>query len=221
MDSSTTSEHPVHPQKSKRKLIENIVSSERRSVIRPLLRENIPLKSFYNVPYDLVKNFNDGNTQAIAATFYKYIHRRCLFRVNNTVTINEYLGPDSIVSFYSSLLHVYPDSILRLRKIKNMQVDQFQVIQCKFDFVGTEMSYKASKMLFFKDQQNPETKAADLMQLPPERREEQLRYEEQLDAQQRRKKVAVRSMFTLYIDPDSNRSVLNDIAYKIVSFSGA
>lgn len=214
------------PENSKRetgKPIKQLRKRAPRISTRSFPREKIPLQSFYDIPSEMVKHFNVGRVDNMAAVFNKYMHERCLFRVNDTLTISEFVGTDCITAFFASLLHAYPDAVLTSRKVKAFTVDQYIVIQCKLVFVGTEVTPTAAKELLCHKahEDDVDHKAADFMlNLSPEEREQMLRYEEEIEKSGKKKQMTCKSLFTMYIDPAVNRSVLNDTAYRVVGIRG-
>jgi hypothetical protein len=180
--------------------------------------EKIPLKMFQRMQIDISREFNTGNLLSVAELVNKCTHNRSIFRMKNPAETVEAVGTDALVTFYGSLLHVFPDAIILTKKVKTFQHEQFYVIQEKIEFTGTQFSKEVARKVFCPPPSPMFDHQADYMDVSDEEKEKFRALEESILQNGRKVQVCNKAVMTFYIDPAANRIVLSDLIYKLVSF---
>jgi hypothetical protein len=179
--------------------------------------EKIPLKMFQRMQMDISRQFNMGNLRTVVHLVNKCTHNRSIFRLKNPAEKFESVGTDALVTFYDSLLHVFPDGIITMKKIKTYRHEQFYIIREKVEFTGTEFSKEVAQSIFCPTILPAYGHQANYMDVAEEEKEKFRALEESILQNGRKIQVSNKAVMTFYIDIDANRIVLSDLNYKVVS----
>lgn len=204
---------------------ETAVEVPNKSIVKPLkskIYESVPLekitlKMFQRIRLDVSREFNVGNLQGIASLINKSAHNRMLFRLQSPAETEEFVGTDSIISFYGNLLQVYPDAIILTKKVKTFNRAQFYVIEEKVEFTGTQFSKDLSIALLCPNQSSPVKHQADYMTVSEEEKRQFRELEDAIMSCGRNLQIFNKAVMTHYIDLSSNRIVLSDLKYKVTN----
>lgn len=180
-------------------------------------RDKIPLKLFQRIPIDMTREFNMGNLPGLANLINKVTHGRSLFRLQNPINTVEFLGVDSIISFFGNLLEAYPDAIILTKKVRSFSRAQFLVIEEKVEFTGTQFSKDLSRSLLNQHGQSSSKYQADYMTVSEEERIKFKALEDEVARNGRSLQIFNKAIMNYYIDPAANRIVLTDLKHKVIN----
>lgn len=178
--------------------------------------ERINLKMFQQYQFDIAHEFNIGNLCGLAHLVNKCTHSRSIFRVRNPAESVDNVGVDSLLTFYASLLEVFPDGIILVKKGKTFQIDQFYVVQVKIEFTGTQLSRDVARSLLLRNFDH----AADFMTVDGDIKMKLKALEDQMLDNGQKLQLFNKATFSFYIDLQANRIVLSDLNYKVTKFRG-
>lgn len=166
--------------------------------------------------YEVCKALNNGDIHYLTSVIRRFVHPRCLFRVNDTIQTVQYFGNESVISFYNGVLQAFPDTVVVSKKVKTFVADKFLVLQTKAQHVGTELS-GAFTVECLNLGMHLET--AQYMKITdPDLKQKLIDIEKAILASGRKVVTTCDVVTTIYIDPKINKVVLYDIGFRVISF---